>query len=98
MRSQALGCSSGPCHRGLIVEHVVVMDVHEDGYWLSNDERQPYSGVAIVALEKAAHEPGQWDLGNEGPSQSAMVTTGLGASGSLGIGGSAQGLRQGVSG
>ena len=93
VRSQALRCSSGLCRWGLIVEHVVVVDVHEDGYWLSDDERQPHSCIAIVALEKAAHEPGQWDLGSEGPSQSAMVTTGLGASGSLGMGKVSRGVQ-----
>lgn len=54
--------SSGPHHGSLIVEHIVVVDVHEHGHRLPDDECQPHSCVAIVALEEAAHYPGQWDL------------------------------------
>lgn len=57
--------SSGPCHGGLIVEHVVVVDVHEHGHRLPDDKRQPHSCVAVVTPEEAAHYPGQGDLETE---------------------------------
>lgn len=60
--------SSGPSGQGLMVQHVVVVDVHEHGHRLPDDECQPHGRVAIVAPEEAAHDPGQWDLGTQGQS------------------------------
>lgn len=72
----SVGSSSGFCRQGLVVQHVVVVDVHEHRHWLSDDERQPHSCVTIVATEETAHYPGQRDLGRRVPSQLTMVTTG----------------------
>ena len=59
---------SGPGRRGLVVEHVVVVDIHEHRHRLPDDERQPHGRVPVVATEEAAHYPGQGDLGTrEGP-------------------------------
>lgn len=58
---------SGRGRRGLVVEHVVVVDVHEHRHRLPDDDRQPHGRVAVVAAEEAAHYPGQWDLGTRGP-------------------------------
>jgi hypothetical protein len=44
------------------VKYIVVMDVHEHGDWLANDEREPYGCVAIVTPEKTRHKPGQRKL------------------------------------
>lgn len=60
--------SSGPSGQGLMVQHVVVVDVHEHGHRLPDDECQPHGRVAIVAPEEAAHNPGQWDLRTQGQS------------------------------
>lgn len=76
MRSGQSG--SGPRSQCLVVEHVVVVDVHEHGHRLPDDERHPHGRIAIVAPEEAAHYPGQRDLGTWwGHSQ---LTTRLGVS------------------
>lgn len=38
------------------------MDIHEHSHRLPNDECHPHSCIAIVPLEEAAYNPGQWDL------------------------------------
>lgn len=73
---RSVGSSSGLCRQGLVVQHVVVVDVHEHRHWLPNDERQPHGCIAIVATEETAHYPGQRDLGTRIHSQLTVVTTG----------------------
>ena len=41
-----------------VVHHVVVMDVHEDGEWLTNDDGHPHCSVAVVTPQAAANKPG----------------------------------------
>lgn len=73
---RSVGSSSGLCRQGLVVKHVVVMDVHEHRHRLPDDERQPHGRVAVVATEEPAHYPGQRDLGTRACSQPTTVTMG----------------------
>lgn len=41
---------------------IVVMDIHQHGDRLANDERDPHSGVAVVSIQETAHEPSQGNL------------------------------------
>lgn len=42
--------------------YVVVVDVHQHGDGLANDERDPDCRIAIVTSQEAADEPGEWNL------------------------------------
>lgn len=41
-----------------VVHHVVVVDVHQDGERLANDEGHPDRSVTVVTPQKAANKPG----------------------------------------
>lgn len=45
-----------------IMNDVVVMDIHQHGDRLANDERDPHSSVAIVSIQETAHKPCQRNL------------------------------------
>lgn len=45
-----------------VVQNIVVMNVHEDGKRLTDDDGDPHRSVAVVTTHKAAHKPGQWKL------------------------------------
>lgn len=44
------------------MDDVVVVDVHQHSNGLSDDQRHPHGGVAIVSIQVAAHEPRQRNL------------------------------------
>lgn len=48
--------------RAPIMSDIVVMDVHQHGNGLANDERDPHCGVAIVSIQETAHNPSQRNL------------------------------------
>lgn len=41
-----------------VIHHVVVVDVHQDGERLTNDDGHPHRSVAVVTPQKAANKPG----------------------------------------
>lgn len=47
------------------MQHVIVVDVHEHGDRLANDQRHPDGGVAVVSPQESAHKIGQRDLKQE---------------------------------
>ena len=49
------------------MQDVVVMEIHQHGNRLADDERDPHSGVAIVPVEEATHKPRQRNLRQEEP-------------------------------
>lgn len=51
--------------RGAIVNDVVVVDVHQHGDGLADDERHPHGGVSVDSVQVAAHEERQGDLRGE---------------------------------
>ena len=38
------------------VVNVKVVDVHHDGYGLTNDQRDPYGHIAVMAVQKLFHK------------------------------------------
>lgn len=48
--------------RATIVNDIVVMDVHQHGNGLANDEWDPHCSVAIVSIQETAHDPSQRNL------------------------------------
>lgn len=55
----------GALRRTPIMQHVIVVDVHEHGDRLANDQRHPDGSVAIVSPQESAHKIGQRDLKQE---------------------------------
>lgn len=47
------------------MQHVIVVDVHQNGGRLADDQRHPDGCVAIVSSQESAHEIGEWDLKQE---------------------------------
>lgn len=41
-----------------MMQDIIVVDVHQDGEWLTNDERDPHRGVTVVTVQEATNEPG----------------------------------------
>lgn len=41
-----------------VVQDVVVVDVHQDGERLADDDRDPHRCVTVVTAQEAPHEPG----------------------------------------
>lgn len=59
-----------------VVQDVIVMDVHQDGERLTDDDWDPHRCVTVITAQKAPHEPGQRDLMVKGLSviKSAMIS------------------------
>lgn len=51
--------------RGAIVSDIVVVDIHQHGDGLADDERHPHGGVSVVSVQVAAHEERQGNLRGE---------------------------------
>lgn len=45
-----------------IMQHVIVMKVHEHSDRLADDQRHPDSSIAIVSPQESAHKIGERDL------------------------------------
>lgn len=41
-----------------VVQDVIVVDIHQDGEWLANNERDPHCSVAVGAPQEATSNPG----------------------------------------
>ncbi|TNN63809.1 hypothetical protein EYF80_026011 [Liparis tanakae] len=48
--------------RAPVVNDIVVMDVHQHGDRLADDERDPHHGVAVISIQETTHEPSQRNL------------------------------------
>lgn len=48
-----------------IMQHVIVVKVHEHSDRLANDQRHPDGGVAVVSPQESAHKIGERDLKQE---------------------------------
>lgn len=47
------------------MQHVIVVDVHQNGGRLADDQRHPHGCVPIVSSQESANEIGEWDLKQE---------------------------------
>lgn len=57
--------ADGRLRGGAVVNDVVVVDVHQHGDGLADDERDPHGGVSVDSVQVAAHKERQRDLQQE---------------------------------
>ena len=55
-----------------VMKDIVVMEIHQHGNWLSNDQRHPHRRIAVVTTQEFSHEHGQRDL-NQGEEEVSSI-------------------------